>query len=54
MVVEEFRILRMSPSDKGSKEDRAPLLLLGLVRETGTDDCNATLIPIILSVRKNF
>ena len=38
LVGEEFRILRMSPSDTGLKEDRALLLHLGLVRETGTDD----------------
>ena len=30
---EEFRILRMSPSDTGTKEERALLLLFGLVRE---------------------
>ena len=42
LVVEEFRILRMSPS--ALKEKRALLLLLGLVRETGTDDWSATLI----------
>ena len=38
LVVDDFRILRMLPSDTGSKEDRAVLLLFGLVRETGTDD----------------
>ena len=27
LVVDDFRILRMSPSDTGSKEDRAVLLL---------------------------
>ena len=52
LVGEEFRILRMSPSNTGSKGDRALLLLLGLVRETGTDDCSATLIFIILSLKK--
>ena len=41
----------MLPSDTGSKKDRAPLLLLGLVKETGTDDCSATLILIILSLK---
>ena len=39
----------MSASDLASKEDRTPLLLLGLVVERGTDDCSATLIFIILS-----
>ena len=34
----------MSPSDTNSKEDRALLLLLGLVRETLTADCSVTLI----------
>ena len=52
LVGEEFRILRMSLSDTGSKEDRVPLLIFGLVRETGTDDCSATLILIILSLKK--
>ena len=42
LVVDDFRILRMSPSDIGSKEDRALLLLFGHVRETGTDDFSAT------------
>ena len=42
----------MSPSDTGLKEDRALLLLLSLVRETGTDDCSATLMFIILSLKK--
>ena len=32
----------MSLSDTGSKEDRALLLPLGLVRETGVEDCSAT------------
>ena len=52
MIWKEFNILRISPSDTGSKEDRAWWLLLGLVRETGTDDCIATLIFIILSLKK--
>ena len=52
LVGEEFRILRMSPSDTGSMVDRALLLLLGIVRETGTDDCSATLIFITLSLKK--
>ena len=51
LVVGDFRILRMSPSDTGSKEDRAVLLLFGLVRETGTDDFSATLIFAILSLK---
>ena len=51
LVGEEFRILRMSFSDTGSKEDRAPLLIFGLVRETGTDDCSATLFFIIFSLK---
>ena len=38
LVGEDIRILRMSPSETGSKEDRTLLLLLGLVRETGIDD----------------
>ena len=41
LVVNDFRILRMSPSDTGSKEDRAVLLLCSLVRETGTNDFSA-------------
>ena len=40
----------MSPSDTGSKEDRAVLLLFSLERETGTDDFSATLIVAILIV----
>ena len=48
LVREEFRILWMSPSDTGLKEDRVLFLLLGLVRETGNDDCSTTLIFIIL------
>ena len=50
-MVDDFRILRMSPSDTGSKKDRAVLLLFGLVRETGTDDFSATLIFRILSLK---
>ena len=34
----------MSSLDTGSKEDEELLLLLGVVAETGTDDCSATLI----------
>ena len=41
LVGEKFRILRMLSSDIGSKEDRVPLLLLGVVAETGADDCSA-------------
>ena len=52
LVGEEFRILCMSPSDTGSKEDRVLLFLLGLVKETGTDDCCVTLIFLILSLKK--
>ena len=37
---------------RSSKEDRALLLLLDPVRGTGTDDCSATLIFIILSLKK--
>ena len=51
LVVDNFRILRMSPSDIGSKENRVVLLLFGLVRETGTDDFSATLIFAILSLK---
>ena len=43
------RILKMSSSDTGSKEDRVLLLVLGLVTETGIDDCSAALI---LSLKK--
>ena len=32
LVVDDFRILRMSLSDTGSKEDRTVMLLFGLVR----------------------
>ena len=52
LVVDDLRILRMSPLDTGSKEDRAVLLLFGLVRETGTDDFGATLNFAILCLRK--
>ena len=52
LVVDDLRILRMSSSDTGSKEDRALLLLFILVRETGTDDFRGTLIFSILSLRK--
>ena len=52
LVVDDFRILRISPSDTGSKEDRALLLPFGLVRETGTNDFSATLIFAILSLKK--
>ena len=41
LVADDFRILRMSPSDTGSKEDMA---VLSLVKETGIDDFSATLI----------
>ena len=44
LVGEDFRILRMSSSDTGSKEDRALLLILGLMIETGTNDCSVVLI----------
>ena len=53
LVVDDFRILRMSPSYTGSKEDRAVLLLFGLVTETGTDDFSATLIFAILSLKND-
>ena len=36
----------------GTKEDRSLLLLLSLVAETGTTVCSATLIFIILSLKK--
>ena len=51
-VAEDFRILRMSSSDTGLREDRALLLMLGLVIKTGADDCSAVLIFIILSLKK--
>ena len=53
LVGDDFRILRMSSSDTGSKEDRALLFMLGLVVETGTDDCSALLIFMILSQKKS-
>ena len=52
LIGEKFRILSMSPSDTGSKEDRALLFLLSLIKKTGTDDCSATLTFIILSLKK--
>ena len=52
LVADDFRILRMSLSDTGSKEDRAMLLLFGLMRETGTDDFSATMIFATLSLKK--
>ena len=51
-LLDDFRILRMSFSDTASKEDRALLFMLGLVIETGADDCSAVLIFIILSLKK--
>ena len=39
LVGEDFRILRMSCSDTGSKEDRRLFLMLGQVIETGANDC---------------
>ena len=44
LVGEDFRILRMSSSDTGLKEDRALLLMLGLVIKTGADDCIVVMI----------
>ena len=52
LVGDDFRMLRMSSSDSGSKEDRALLFLPGLVKETGADDCSAFRIFIILSLKK--
>ena len=52
LVGEDFRSLKMSSSDTGSKEDRALLLMLVLVIETRADDCSALLIFIILSLKK--
>ena len=52
LVGEDVRILRMSSSDTGSKEDRALLLMLGLVTETGAYDCSVVLIFIILTLKK--
>ena len=49
LVGDDFRILKMSSSDTGSKEDRTLLFMLGLVIETGTNDCSALLIFMILS-----
>ena len=42
LVEEDFTILRMPSSDTGLKEDRALLLMLGLVIQTGADDCSAS------------
>ena len=42
----------MSSSDIGTKEDRTLLFMLGLVIETGADDCSVVLIFIILSLKK--
>ena len=47
LVGYDFRILRMSSLDTGSKEDRALLFMLGLVIQTGADDCSAVVIFII-------
>ena len=44
--------MRNSSSDTGSKEDRALLLMLGQVIETGANDCSAVLIFLILSLKK--
>ena len=52
LVGEDFRILRLSFSGTASKEARALLLILGLVIETGANDCSAILIFIILSLKK--
>ena len=54
LVGGDFRILRMSSSDTGSKEDRALLLMLGLVIETGADDCSAVLIFIFEKMPKGI
>ena len=51
LVGEDFRILRMSSSDTGSKDDRALLLLLGMVIKTGASDCSAVLLFLILSLK---
>ena len=42
----------MPYADNGSKEDRALLLVLGLVTDTGDNDCSAALIFINLSLKK--
>ena len=52
LVGEDFRIFRMSSSNTGSKEDRALLLMHGLVIKTGDDDCSVLPIFIILSLKK--
>ena len=46
LVGENFRILRMSSSDTGSKEDRALLLMLGLVIETVDDFLIFTILSL--------
>ena len=53
ILKERIRILRMSSSDTGSKEDRVPLLLLGLVIKTGADNCSAVMTlfdPFVLDL----
>ena len=40
LVGGEFKILRRLSSDTGTLEDRAVLLLLGLVVKTGTNECS--------------
>ena len=52
LLGKDFKILRMSSSDTGSREDRALLLLLSPVAETGANDCSATQIFIIFSLKK--
>ena len=51
LVREEFRILRMSSLDTGSKENRVLLLFLSLVAGTGINDSRETLNFIILYFR---
>ena len=51
LVGKVSRILRMSSSETGLKEDMLVLLVLGLVTETGNDDCSAALILTILSLK---
>ena len=52
LVGEDFRNLKMSSSDTGLKNDRALMLILVLVIETGAHDCSAVLIFLILSLKK--
>ena len=53
LLSEDFPIWRMSSSDTGLEEDRTLLLMLALGIKTGADECSASLIFIILSMKKS-